>query len=275
MNCRRRFINTLVLLLALALDIELLSADKTTPSPTSKPSTSTTTRTTTTTTKTTTTTTTTTRNPGYIGCYADSVARRDVYSYQGQWAKMTIEACITTCATAGYSRAGLQAGTTCFCGNFYGRYGALDESSCNSTCSGNRNTICGAPLANSVFKTGVKIKRKADPYVGCYQDWVKRDLNGYFYSDSSLTVESCVATCTAANYQYAGMQAGNLCFCGDTYGKWGMKTFDLTCNVPCIGNAYEHCGGNMMSNIYSTGIVKSELNSLFVSLLFAKRKLYN
>ena len=239
MNFLRRFISVLSLLLVLTMHMEMSNALRTT------------------------TTTTSTKNPNYIGCYADSVARRDLYSVQGQWSKMTVGACISNCSYAGYLYAGLQSGSTCYCGNYYGLYGPLDESSCNFTCSGNTN--CGGPLTNSVYKTNVRnwVPSK-DNYIGCYQDWVKRDLNGYFYQANVLTVDSCVTTCTAANYTYAGVQAGNLCFCGDSFGKYGNKTYDMQCNVTCIGNPYQRCGGNMMSNIYSTGITKSKFLQQFI-----------
>ena len=51
-----------------------------------------------------------------------------------------------------YLYAGVQYTSECFCGNSYGKYGSLPESSCNMPCSGNKTQICGGTWSNSVYK---------------------------------------------------------------------------------------------------------------------------
>ena len=60
-----------------------------------------------------------------------------------------------------------------------------------------------------------------DHYIGCYKDTTDRDLN----HEASLTNYTyfrpitCTAYCRVNGYRYAGTQAGNLCFCGNSYGS--------------------------------------------------------
>ena len=72
---------------------------------------------------------------GYIGCYGDNDGNRDlndVISDDEQASDvddaaatdvMTVDACIEQCRANGSPYAGLQAGSTCHCGQTYGRYG--------------------------------------------------------------------------------------------------------------------------------------------------------
>ena len=41
----------------------------------------------------------------------------------------------------------------CFCGNFYGKYGAVSESDCSAPCSGDNLQMCGNAWINSVYAT--------------------------------------------------------------------------------------------------------------------------
>lgn len=54
-------------------------------------------------------------------------------------------------------------------------------------------------------------------------------------------------------FKYAGVQKGNLCFCGDKFGKHGQAE-TTNCNTPCDFVATERCGGTNMNDIYDTGM---------------------
>ena len=45
----------------------------------------------------------------------------------------------------------------------------------------------------------------------------------------------------------------NLCFCGDTIGKYGIKS-DSECNGNCTGNMHEKCGGVWRNSVYQTNV---------------------
>ncbi|CAH1775123.1 unnamed protein product, partial [Owenia fusiformis] len=90
------------------------------------------------------------------GCYKDSVPRD--LPYQIRLNNITPEKCMRECRMANFTYAGLQAGTTCWCGNTYNKYGihpqctANDNSVCCSTpCGGDASKTCGQTGANHVF----------------------------------------------------------------------------------------------------------------------------
>ncbi len=85
----------------------------------------------------------------YAGCFPDD-ATRDLNGYNFSANNMTIESCSATCKQNGFSYAGTQFGSYCFCGNTVGRIGAANESLCTNPCSGNPAQICGGSYANSV-----------------------------------------------------------------------------------------------------------------------------
>ncbi len=84
-----------------------------------------------------------------LGCYADNGNRvLNGYSYSSN--SMTVEGCVTACGSQGYTYAGVQSGTQCFCGN--GVYSTLGASTaCTSTCGGNSGETCGGSYANNVY----------------------------------------------------------------------------------------------------------------------------
>ncbi len=93
--------------------------------------------------------------PGqFIGCFRDrgepyGLKGRDLDGFAFSSEKMTPQLCMRECARRGFSYAGVQANSYCFCGNSYGRYGGAPN--CNLRCSGNSNQICGGSWANSIY----------------------------------------------------------------------------------------------------------------------------
>jgi hypothetical protein len=86
-----------------------------------------------------------------IGCFYDyKDGIRDLSGYSFNGGDMTTEKCIATCQSKGFSYAGTQFSSYCFCGNSYGRFGKSDQ--CNMRCTGNQNEICGGSHANSIYK---------------------------------------------------------------------------------------------------------------------------
>ena len=68
---------------------------------------------------------------------------------------MTNERCVTACQSAGYSVAGNEYGTECYCGNAIINGGALTaDSQCSMKCGGNSAEKCGAGSRMSIFAAG-------------------------------------------------------------------------------------------------------------------------
>ncbi len=86
---------------------------------------------------------------GSLGCFKDD-SKRDLDGHNFYDRNMTTALCVSTCRAKGFSHAGTQYGSYCFCGNKFGKFGVADN--CNATCTGNRDETCGGTWANTVYK---------------------------------------------------------------------------------------------------------------------------
>ncbi|XP_055958871.1 uncharacterized protein LOC126830395 [Patella vulgata] len=90
--------------------------------------------------------------------------------------------------------------------------------------------------------------------IGCYADVAEdRDLPFEALSDpeTGLWPPMCIQHCYLKGYHYAGVQNGDKCFCGNSYGKYGVG---FNCSVPCFPRKRFMCGGEIDNFIYSTGL---------------------
>lgn len=95
-------------------------------------------------------------NPLLIGCFHDQgdstgTRGRDLNGFVTHGPSMTTATCINECRQRGFTYAGMQYSSWCFCGNSYGRSGTANN--CNMPCSGSPAEICGGSWANSVYGT--------------------------------------------------------------------------------------------------------------------------
>ncbi len=186
----------------------------------------------------------------YLGCFSDG-GDRDLPYFAGEYSLNGRRSCIHLCLIAGYPFSGTQNSNTCWCGNSYGRYG-IDINGCNLPCVGNEVETCGGPYRNSVYITSQSVVS----YLGCFSDGGDISEGGhrelpYFAGEYSLNGQrSCIHLCLIAGYQFAGAQNSNQCWCGNSYGQYGV---DLNgCNMPCVGNMVETCGGPYRNSVYIT-----------------------
>ncbi len=89
-------------------------------------------------------------------------------------------------------------------------------------------------------------------YIGCFADSMTRDLSDSEYNSQMNTPELCINTCGKAGYDFAGVQNGSECYCGDAYGGQGPSD---GCLDPCSGDATELCGGSFNNSVYATAPV--------------------
>ncbi|KUJ19588.1 carbohydrate-binding WSC, partial [Mollisia scopiformis] len=86
-------------------------------------------------------------------------------------------------------------------------------------------------------------------YLGCYTEGAgMRALQGEFFPDDSNTVERCTANCYP--FQYAGLEYGRECWCGDTIEGGASSVQNLQCGMACAGNSGEICGDSNRLSIY-------------------------
>lgn len=98
---------------------------------------------------------------------------------------------------------------------------------------------CGAPGGG-----------KQAGYVGCFKDTSAFDLDGFIVRSQANTPETCVATCRAKGFAFAGVQYSESCLCGNSYGKYGPAD---NCNMKCTGDPSKNCGGYSANAVYGTG----------------------
>lgn len=112
-----------------------------------------------------------------------------------------------------------------------------------STVSSARTTTCATGYSNS----GSSIACQAS-YLGCFVDSSSRDLPNLLSVAGGVTQESCRTAASAAGYLYFGLQNGNECWAGNTYGGQGAGT---GCTTACTANAAQLCGGPWRNSVYS------------------------
>ncbi|GAB6031602.1 hypothetical protein CHUAL_009366 [Chamberlinius hualienensis] len=88
-------------------------------------------------------------------------------------------------------------------------------------------------------------------YRGCFVDVENlRDLPyGALETDAHTNVDKCIDACLKKYYMFSGLQGGQRCFCGSSFGKYGTGN----CTIRCSGNSTQFCGGINANSIYLTG----------------------
>ena len=76
--------------------------------------------------------------------------------------------------------------------------------------------------------------------VGCFNDDLTDHALPFMKLKSdSMTWSLCASTCRQASFNYAGIQEGRYCYCGQSgYDKYGPST----CTMTCTGNSNQICG---------------------------------
>lgn len=67
-----------------------------------------------------------------------------------------------------------------------------------------------------------------------------------------MTVEACLAFCRIGAYIYAGLEYTKECWCASYLDGLSVKLDDSDCNMACIGNATEVCGGSLKLTVYKS-----------------------
>ena len=107
----------------------------------------------------------------------------------------------------------------------------------------------GSTQGGEAAKTGGTKGRKLG-YIGCYKDTSAYDLDGFLERSRNNTPQRCTETCRAKGFAYAGVQYGESCLCGNSYGKYGPAD---NCDYKCTGDPGQICGGYSANSVYGTG----------------------
>jgi hypothetical protein len=76
-----------------------------------------------------------------------------------------------------------------------------------------------------------------------------------------MTIEKCLSGCWM--YQYAGVEYGRECWCGNTLNTGGanLNVSDSGCSFTCPGNSSEYCGAGTHLNLYWFDVRKAMMNN--------------
>lgn len=229
-------------------------------------------------------------NPGangfsYVGCYSEGTSGRALTHGIGSIpaAQMTIANCTSACKTAGYSLAGTEYSSECYCDNNVQNGGAPASSGCNMLCSGNQTEICGGSSRLSLYSVDGVVPRAPDPTSpavtptgttpaptgfptgwsaqGCWVDSNQNRILSFKAPDSqTLTPQSCALTCSNAGYTVSGTEYSTQCFCGKGISNGGVRaTADTECSSACSGDTKQKCGGPERLSIVSQGAPSVQL----------------
>ncbi|KAK5956209.1 hypothetical protein OHC33_002783 [Knufia fluminis] len=181
------------------------------------------------------------------GSYTDSVSDRAL-SRDGYAADdMTEGKCIGYCDQKGYSFAGVEYGTECYCGyQVASTSSQTADSDCSFPCGGANGEACGGSDRINIFTNGV-----AGPVenpgidgwtsLGCYTDSQSaRILSTYEpVSDGIVFVRGCTEICQQNGFSYAGVEYGQECYCGNEILATGMPAAPESCDMPRTGDRTE------------------------------------
>ncbi|XP_014291324.1 uncharacterized protein [Halyomorpha halys] len=196
----------------------------------------------------------------YIGCYQDS-GERLLNNFRIDFHEINNpKRCIHVCTSLGYLYAGTENGNECFCGNNKpSNDKKKGENECRTSCPNSREK-CGASWQIAVYRTLVdpntqtiitddNLKKTA---LGCFEDSGARLLSDYRITLNDInSPKKCYYLCQQLRYDYAGVENGDQCFCGNQKPSENKQKRDSECQSSCP-HSKEKCGGSWRLYVYST-----------------------
>lgn len=109
-----------------------------------------------------------------------------------------------------------------------------------------KKIVSSCPRSYDVSEAGLR--------VGCFKDSSgDRILKGTLVKDSMNHPDFCVNKCLKFGFEYAGLQYGVECFCGNVL-PLDKQIDDSRCDQICPGNEQMKCGGYLTMDVYLTGL---------------------
>ncbi|WVQ72136.1 hypothetical protein IAR50_001681 [Cryptococcus sp. DSM 104548] len=192
----------------------------------------------------------------YLGCYTNSGISSAVTATKYSTSSMTAKLCVSHCSSLGYTYAGIEYYSECYCGTTApaSTRKNSDNSKCEYACLGDSTQKCGgagnlgvysigtASSSSSVSTTSTSVKASTtstsvsttsstaaaastsgvtvvsnSTYLGCYTNTgIDSAVTATKYSMSSMTAKLCVSRCSSLGYAYAGIEYYSECYCGNT-----------------------------------------------------------
>lgn len=205
----------------------------------------------------------------YKGCFLENNPGRQLQTQLYGDDNSTNAMCIAACAAGSYLYCGTQYHRECWAGNYIPNK-QVDDRNCNFDCAGDLNQICGGngDGGNSYIslfvdtngtETGPPTPPGVNPGVdgygsiGCYTEATNGRALPNGANTDKKTVAKCVDACKVGSYEYAGVEYGGECWCGNAFSAGAVPAPIADCNMLCNDNATEYCGGPSRLNVYQLG----------------------
>ncbi|KAG8871579.1 hypothetical protein FRC20_010402 [Serendipita sp. 405] len=188
----------------------------------------------------------------HTDCYVDSIWNRVLPHSMSVSGPMTVEKCLDACNASGFEYAGVEWSQECFCGQSAPSQVATDGR-CDMPCKGNPSELCGGGNGINVYRHRAPTNLqpyKSWTFSNCYVDSIYNRVlpETMTLHGGGMTVEWCLDACDAAGYDYAGVEYGKECYCGN-YSPPEVAN-DGRCDMSCEGNPGELCGGGNGISVY-------------------------
>ncbi|WVQ99770.1 hypothetical protein IAU59_006912 [Kwoniella sp. CBS 9459] len=183
---------------------------------------------------------------------------------------MTQEKCASFCAAGGYTLAGLEYSSECWCGNLLANGASLlkTSSACTMKCAGDSASICGGGNALSLLVSQAAVTTLVSDLThkavvlpsgwsvastSCVAEGTSgRALASASTASDSMTIETCLNFCQDKGFQYAGIEYGRECYCGDSLVNGAsLDIASSSCNTACAGDDSSLCGGGNALQLYN------------------------
>ncbi|PWN29842.1 WSC-domain-containing protein, partial [Jaminaea rosea] len=116
-------------------------------------------------------------------------------------------------------------------------------------------------------KCAAEAKEKGQPAIkaasgGCFYDNAgsggARTFGGDYTASGSMTNEVCANYCGDRSFKYSGVEYGQECMCSN---QAPTVTAGATCNMPCLGNSTETCGGSWSLTVFDNAAIAAPVSA--------------
>ncbi|THH31673.1 hypothetical protein EUX98_g2514 [Antrodiella citrinella] len=207
-----------------------------------------------------------------LGCYNDTAAARTLSVGAAVTGNFSVETCTNTCFNLGYPLSGMEFADECYCDTAFRNGGAPALlTDCDMPCRDNQSEFCGGPNRLNVYNFtgtlphgpvappppgggggGAPVFPASNLPTPWHDGTNGRVFQTELPDNQNVTVESCIASCSAQNATLVGLEFSVQCFCGTTLVNGATLGAEADCDMACGGNATEACGGPNRLSVYTS-----------------------
>ncbi|KIR81502.1 hypothetical protein I306_01336 [Cryptococcus gattii EJB2] len=208
-------------------------------------------------------------------CIGEGSAGRALTGTSTSSSDMTEAKCAAFCAASGYTLAGIEYSSECYCGSILSNGASLTQTSsaCTMPCSGDSSSICGGPSALTLVVSDTAASTlnsylTSNPCIA--EDTNGRALGGASTSSNDMTLSKCASYCQCAGLILAAVEYSSQCYCSSVLNNGASLTkTSNACTMACAGVSSSICGGPDALTLMILDSAVSKLNSDFTSAILS------